>query len=527
MDSSGNVTTEMVAINYTPGNVWPLPYTADWGAPTNIQGVEQIAQIVDGFWELTPGGIRTVQIGYDRTIAVGDETWFTDYEVTVPITTDGNFSSTGRGMGVAIGWQGHEGNQSPTIEWPLQAIAWLRGGSPSSLEIMTYGGLPVCCWEVTQAAQPVVVTTNVTYMLKTRSEFLGGGMSRVYVKFWPQSDAEPTQWNINADVPTRDGSVLLVAYNTSVTFGNVEITPISNPPPPTIPTITTQPASQTVTAGQTATFSVVASGSAPLAYQWQKNGANITGATSASYTTPATTSADNGATFRCIVSNSVGSTTSNSATLTVTAGTASILSDDFNPTTTEPNPSWRFYDPYSGVTGQSTLTYNGTNALIAIPTGLSHDLWVGSAILAPRLLQPAANGDFGIEAKFESTPSAQYQMQGIIVQQANDIFLRFDVYYDGASPRLFAAYINGASSTVYTNAALSSTPLYRRVIRSGNQWTYRYSSDGATWTDAITFTQALPVTEVGVFGGTHTPNPAFIASIDYFMNLVAPIGDND
>ena len=55
------------------------------------------------------------------------------------------------------------------------------------------------------------------------------------------------------------------------------------------PTITTQPANQTVNAGQTATFSVTATGTAPLSYQWQKNGANITGATSASYTTPMTT----------------------------------------------------------------------------------------------------------------------------------------------------------------------------------------------------------------------------------------------
>ena len=45
---------------------------------------------------------------------------------------------------------------------------------------------------------------------------------------------------------------------------------------------------QTVTAGQTATFSVVAGGTAPLSYQWQKNGANISGATLPSYTTPVT-----------------------------------------------------------------------------------------------------------------------------------------------------------------------------------------------------------------------------------------------
>jgi hypothetical protein len=88
------------------------------------------------------------------------------------------------------------------------------------------------------------------------------------------------------------------------------------------PAITTQPANQTVTVGQMATFSVAASGTTPLTYQWQKNGADIGGATSASYTTPATTQADSGATFRAIVSNTAGSTTSNSATLTVNAAAA-------------------------------------------------------------------------------------------------------------------------------------------------------------------------------------------------------------
>src|SRR5207245_2738239 len=60
------------------------------------------------------------------------------------------------------------------------------------------------------------------------------------------------------------------------------------------PTITTAPVNQTVTAGQTASFTVVAAGTAPLSYQWQKNGANIAGATAASYTTPVTTTADSG-----------------------------------------------------------------------------------------------------------------------------------------------------------------------------------------------------------------------------------------
>src|SRR5207302_1356611 len=87
----------------------------------------------------------------------------------------------------------------------------------------------------------------------------------------------------------------------------------------TAPSITNQPASQTVTAGQTATFSVGASGTAPLSYQWKKNGTAISGATSSSYTTSATTSADNGSQFTVVVSNTAGHLTSNAATLTVSA----------------------------------------------------------------------------------------------------------------------------------------------------------------------------------------------------------------
>ncbi len=90
-----------------------------------------------------------------------------------------------------------------------------------------------------------------------------------------------------------------------------------------VPYITGQPINQTVAVGQTATFSVAASGTAPLSYQWRKSGGDITGATSSSYTTPPTIAADNGATFDVVVSNSAGSVTSNMATLAVTSGSGS------------------------------------------------------------------------------------------------------------------------------------------------------------------------------------------------------------
>src|SRR5260221_675135 len=107
----------------------------------------------------------------------------------------------------------------------------------------------------------------------------------------------------------------------SVTLSTVNVTGVNftGNTAAVAPTITAQPVSQTVTAGQTASFTVVATGTAPLNYQWQKGGVNIAGATAASYTTPATTTSDNGATFAVVVSNTAGTVTSGAAALTVNA----------------------------------------------------------------------------------------------------------------------------------------------------------------------------------------------------------------
>ena len=135
-------------------------------------------------------------------------------------------------------------------------------------------------------------------------------------------------------------SALLVAAFTAAYLagcgGSANSNTSSNTSSATAATITTQPTSQTVTVGQTATFSVTAGGTPPLTYQWQKNAANISGATSASYTTPATAAGDNGTQFDVVVSNSVGGVTSNSATLTVNAAPAAptITTQPVNQTVT-------------------------------------------------------------------------------------------------------------------------------------------------------------------------------------------------
>ena len=103
------------------------------------------------------------------------------------------------------------------------------------------------------------------------------------------------------------------------------------------PTIGTQPASQTVTKGNTATFSVAATGE-KLSYQWQQSTDNghswtdISGANAATYITAATTTSMNGYQYRCVVSNSAGSVTSNAVTLTVNAATVSVTGVTLEPT---------------------------------------------------------------------------------------------------------------------------------------------------------------------------------------------------
>lgn len=94
---------------------------------------------------------------------------------------------------------------------------------------------------------------------------------------------------------------------------------------PVAPSISAQPANATVSAGQTAVFSVTATGTPAPAYQWYQGTTAISGATSASYSIPNTTIGMSGETFYVIATNSAGSATSNTVTLTVNPVVASSV----------------------------------------------------------------------------------------------------------------------------------------------------------------------------------------------------------
>jgi hypothetical protein len=140
----------------------------------------------------------------------------------------------------------------------------------------------------------------------------------------------------------------------------------------TPPSITTQPASKSVAVGSSVTFSVVATGTAPLSYQWRFNGASISGATSSSYTISSAQTSQAGA-YSVVVSNAGGSATSANATLTVTTSSVApptITSQPLSQTVNIGNTvTLRI-----AATGASPLTYqwrfNGVNITGATKTAL-------------------------------------------------------------------------------------------------------------------------------------------------------------
>ncbi len=154
------------------------------------------------------------------------------------------------------------------------------------------------------------------------------------------------------------------------------------------PTITTQPRDANVGVGQAASFSVTASGTPTLRYQWKRNGVDITGATASTYTTAATVQGDNGAVFSVRVSNDVGGVNSDNATLSVTAPVG--------------QGGYYLVSP-AGPMVEGTVQYaNGSQgissaALVAVS--------VASPTLTPVTLVPAGQGiGFGLPV-FEATVS--------------------------------------------------------------------------------------------------------------------------
>ncbi len=215
---------------------------------------------------------------------------------------------------------------------------------------------------------------------------------------------------------------------------------------------------------------------------------------------------------------------STSEAVTVSVSNLTVASDDFSGPL-EPS-RWTFVDP----AGDSTATVNGTQAEISVPAGASHYVWTGGA-QAPRLMQPVNNRDFEVEAKFQSNLANQTQIQGILIEQDANNFVRFDISQEYCQAQLAGATVAGSNGTGwFVRNVRSGADVYLRVRRTGDDWSLSYSYDGRAWTNSGTFTKALNVARVGPFAGNSGAAgsaPAFTAKVDYFVNRALPPATED
>lgn len=132
-------------------------------------------------------------------------------------------------------------------------------------------------------------------------------------------------------VSIAPGEIFVVQWFDANDSGNDHGLAIDNVELTVPPMILVQPTNQTATVGATVSFSVTATGTTPLSYQWRRNGVHVPGAINATLTLVGVQLSDNGASFTVFISNVAGSVNSDPATLTVNPVGPSYRVDSVTP----------------------------------------------------------------------------------------------------------------------------------------------------------------------------------------------------
>jgi hypothetical protein len=308
--------------------------------------------------------------GNDPTISVQPTSQSADVGQTA------TFSVTASGQtSLSYQWQTNGVNVSgaTSASWTTPALthAWnglsvdvkvtdTAGTVESSVVTLTVNADPVISVQPTSQTSHVGETatfavtasgqTTLSYQWQTNGVNVSGATSSSWT-----TPTLTAGWNgLSIDANVTDASGTLKSSVVSLTV-NID------------PSITAQPQSVAVSAGGTATFSVAASGQTTLSYQWQTNGVNVSGATSASWTTPTLTTAWSGLSVDVVVHDTAGSLPSSTVTLTVTAAPSA-----------QPTTGAHVYAYSRGGTTLTTSPINtqtsGSTILVWVACGTSGDL---------------------------------------------------------------------------------------------------------------------------------------------------------
>jgi len=189
---------------------------------------------------------------------------------------------------------------------------------------------------------------------------------------------------------------------------------------------------------------------------------------------------------------------------------------------------WEWVDPQGGADYEMT----GTGVRITVPEGANYEVWKNGNKGA-RFMQEVSNSNFSLMAKIDSAV-ASGQLQGILIEAAENHFIRVDIYHDGDEVRFFAGIVDGNKGSVRVSTVVEAgAESHILVRRTGDRWKLFYRNNGAdSWQSIGQFNYGgIAVARVGVFVGSQavgaTPAPGHAATFDYFFNEDLPIAPED
>ncbi len=230
MYKNGDVIRKEVCFRLENINV-PLPFHVNW---PDVKNIQDVAQVVDGKWEITDKGLRNINVGYDRAVVIGDSSW-KDYDLTAEFTLHSVsdnpntfvWPSMHVAMHIAVRWQGHEdwGDIYPRRGWSGFGALFSFDYRKDKQEKMVWIYDQIERRSI-KTSLPYSIETGRPYILRARV-FSRPGKTSVYkMKLWQQGEPEPAEWELEAEGRPGEpekGSVLLVSHHADISFRSLKI----------------------------------------------------------------------------------------------------------------------------------------------------------------------------------------------------------------------------------------------------------------------------------------------------------------
>ena len=424
-----------------------------------------------------------------------------NYTITAS-NSPASFSATGLPVGLSLNTTTGVISGTPTVGgiYSVTLRATNNSGTgPAATLVMTLGSLPVINSAATASGNVGSAFSYTVSATNTPGGFTISGLP-------PGLSADTTSGAITGS-PTSVGSFTLTATATNVVGTGPSSTITINIASAiiggggggggviaTAPIITSSPAAVSVNAGDTAIFQVFAAGTGTLTYQWRKNGSAIAGATGATYSINVVTGSDD-ATYDVVVSNSVGSTTSASAKLTVTGlltppvitaqptnqtaalgGTATFTVS----VTGNPAPTYQWRKDAVAISGATLASLTLTNISAAsvgaysvvvsnsqgVATSSAATFTISTIPLPALTTQPIAQtslvgGTVTFSASATGTGlSYQWSKNGVAIAGATSATLSL-TNVQGSDSGVYSVTVTNASGSVTSTAATLSVPAAR------------------------------------------------------------------